>query len=125
MIEWSGTLGDVPIYLHRDDMQWVMRPDKYICLWDGETRDLPGGLKLIRGGGRFEGACVLHWPEGSSGHACGNGALLTGDTIQVVPDRKSVSFMYNYPNYIPLNAKKVKRIVATVQPFAFGGMPWA
>jgi hypothetical protein len=29
--------------------------------------------------------------------------------IQVTPDRRSVSFMYSYPNYIPLNAAAVHR----------------
>jgi hypothetical protein len=45
--------------------------------------------------------------------------LLTGDVIQVCPDRKSVSFMYSYPNYIPLNATAVRRIVAAVEPYPF------
>lgn len=115
MVEWSGRFGDIPIYLHRDDMKWVMRPDNRIRFREGETADLPGGLKLIRCGGHFEGASVLHWPGGAGNR----GALLTGDTIQVVPDRRWVSFMYSYPNYIPLNARAVKRIVEAVQPFAF------
>jgi glyoxylase-like metal-dependent hydrolase (beta-lactamase superfamily II) len=115
MVEWSTTFGDAPIYVHKDDVHWVMRPDKRIKVWDGETCDLPGGLKLIRCGGHFDGACVLHWPQGPSS----GGALLTGDTIQVVPDRKWVSFMYSYPNYIPLQARDVKKIVAAVQPFKF------
>jgi len=45
--------------------------------------------------------------------------LLTGDIIQVVADRRYVSFMYSYPNLIPLPAREVERIVATVEPFAF------
>ena len=28
--------------------------------------------------------------------------LLSGDIVQVVPDRRWVSFMYSYPNLIPL-----------------------
>jgi hypothetical protein len=58
---------------------------------------------------------VLHWPFGAGGR----GALLSGDVIQVTPDRRSVSFMHSYPNYIPLNAAAVRRIVAAVEPFAF------
>ena len=42
-----------------------------------------------------------------------------GDIIQVVPDRRWVSFMYSYPNYIPLGAKAVNRIVNAVEPFEF------
>ena len=58
---------------------------------------------------------MLHWPEGAGG----KGALLSGDIIQVVPDRKHVSFMHSYPNYIPLSASSVKKIVQAVEPFAF------
>ena len=47
------------------------------------------------------------------------GALLSGDIIQVCPDRKWVSFMYSYPNYIPLDAATVRRLVGSVEPFEF------
>ena len=43
---------------------------------------------------------MLHWPAGANG----KGALLTGDIIQVVQDRRYVSFMRSYPNLIPLGA---------------------
>lgn len=32
MVEWSRAFGGAPIYLHADDHQWVMRPDKNIIL---------------------------------------------------------------------------------------------
>jgi len=115
MVEWSRTFGGVPIYLHAADRQWVMRPDKGIVFWEGETQTLAEGLTLIRCGGHFEGGTVLHW----AGGAGGRGALLTGDIIQVVPDRKHVSFMYSYPNYISLSASSVERIVKAVEPFSF------
>jgi len=115
MVDWSRAFGDVPIYLHAADQQWVMRPDKAIVLWEGETRTLAEGLTLIRCGGHFEGGTVLHWAGGAEGR----GALLSGDIIQVVPDRKHVSFMYSYPNYIPLPASTVERIVKAIEPFSF------
>src|SRR5215831_7008805 len=115
MVEWSRAFGGVPIYLHAADRQWVMRPDKAIVFWEGETRMLADGLTLIRCGGHFEGGTVLHW----AGGAGGRGALLTGDIIQVAPDRKHVSFMYSYPNYIPLPASAVERIVKAVEPFQY------
>jgi len=58
---------------------------------------------------------VLHWAAG----AAGKGALLVGDTITVVPNVRAVSFMRSYPNLIPLPADEIRRIVATVQPYAF------
>jgi hypothetical protein len=115
MVEWSRAFGGIPIYLHADDRQWVMRPDDAIVFWEGETRALLPGLALVRCGGHFPGGTVLHW----AGGAGGRGALLSGDIIQVVADHKHVSFMYSYPNYIPLSAAAVRRIVAAVEPFAF------
>jgi len=114
MVEWSERF-DAPIYLHEADRQWVMRPDKRIQFWTGETRELWDGLKLIRLGGHFPGGTVLHWPQGMDG----KGALLSGDIITVVADRRYVSFMYSYPNLIPLPAAEVRRIRDAISPYAF------
>jgi hypothetical protein len=115
MVEWSRAFDGVPIYLHADDRAWVMRPDAAIAFWEGETLALHDGLTLVRCGGHFAGGSVLHWPAGAEGR----GALLVGDTIQVVQDRRYVSFMSSYPNFIPLPADAVRRIVAAVGAFAF------
>jgi glyoxylase-like metal-dependent hydrolase (beta-lactamase superfamily II) len=114
MVEWSRAFGDVPVYLHAADKQWVMRPDGAIVFWEGERKTLADGLTLIACGGHFDGGAVLHWEGGG-----GKGAILTGDIVQVVPDRKHVSFMYSYPNYIPLLAAAVERIVRAVEPFEY------
>ncbi len=45
--------------------------------------------------------------------------MLSGDILQVASDRRWVSFMYSFPNYIPLSATEVDRIVASVEPFEF------
>jgi len=115
MVEWSRALGGVPILLHEADREWVMRPDAAIEHWAGETRALPGGLTLIRLGGHFPGGTVLHWPAGAEGR----GALLSGDIVQVIPDRRFVSFMWSYPNLIPLPAEEVRRIAAALEPWPF------
>ena len=73
------------------------------------------GLTLARIGGHFDGAAVLHWPAGSGGR----GALLTGDTITVVPDRDWVSFMWSYPNHIPLDEVTVLDIAERAGRFGF------
>jgi len=57
----------------------------------------------------------LHWPDGADG----KGALLTGDIIQVMQDRRYVSFMRSYPNLIPLGPAAVHRILESIEPFAF------
>jgi hypothetical protein len=114
MVEWSHAF-DAPIYLHADDRQWVMRPDPAIVFWEGETHSLMDGVTLVRCGGHFAGSAALHWAAGGEGR----GALLTGDTLQVVSDRRFVTFMYSYPNSIPLPAAAIRRIVGAVEPFAF------
>ena len=58
---------------------------------------------------------MLHWAAGAEGR----GVVLAGDIIQVVSDRRYVSFMYSYPNLIPLPAGAVRRVVAAVEPFAY------
>jgi hypothetical protein len=115
MVEWSHALGNVPIYLHADNREWVMHPDPSIVFWEGDFYSLGEGLTIVRCGGHFPGSSVLHWAEGADGH----GVLLTGDTINVVSDRRYVSFMYSYPNQIPLPARVVRRIVEAVEPFPF------
>lgn len=114
MIEWSRAF-DAPIYLHADNRPWVVRPDDAITFWEGEAHELLPGLTLVRCGGHFPGSSALHWAEGAGG----KGALFPADTINVVADRRYVSFMYSYPNQIPLNARAVRGIVAAVEPYAF------
>lgn len=115
MVDWSRAFGGAPIYLPAADREYVMRPDPVIQFWDGERRALPGGLTLICCGGHFAGSSLLYWPAGAGGR----GALLTGDTIQAVPDRRAVSFMYSFPNYVPLSSASVRRIAAAVHGLEF------
>ena len=115
MVEWSRAFGDVPIHLHAADKQWIMRPDPAVKLWDGDSLKLASGLTLIRCGGHYAGGTVLHWAAGAGGR----GALLTGDIVQVIPDRKFVTFMRSYPNMVPLSAPAVSRIGAMLEPFQY------
>ncbi len=114
MVEWSRAF-NAPVYLHADDREHVMRPDSCIEFWQGETKKLNPDTTLIRCGGHFKGGTVLHWSRGAGGR----GALLSGDILTVVQDRRYVSFMYSYPNLIPLPASRVKKIAAAVEPFPF------
>lgn len=115
MIDWSIALGDIPVYIHAADADWVMRPHPNIRLWDGETEPLDNGMTLIRCGGHFPGGAVAHWPQGADG----KGALLTADVIAVAADTDWASFMYSFPNYLPLSAGKVRAIADAVASFEF------
>jgi glyoxylase-like metal-dependent hydrolase (beta-lactamase superfamily II) len=114
MVEWSRALGGVPIHLHAADRQWVMRPDPAVQFWDGDTKPIGPGLTLVRLGGHFAGGTVLHWADWSERR----GVLLSGDILQVVPSGH-VSFMWSYPNLIPLSAATVRRMAEILEPFAF------
>jgi glyoxylase-like metal-dependent hydrolase (beta-lactamase superfamily II) len=112
MGSWSDALGGVPVHLHADDAAWVMRPHPAIRFWEGEALALGGGLTLIRCGGHFAGATVLH-------RAGGGGDLFVGDVLQVRQDRAGVSFMRSYPNHIPLGPAALDRIERALAPFAY------
>lgn len=114
-VEWAHAFG-VKVYLHERDHQWMQRPDSSIEFWQGETLKLQENITLIRAGGHFEGGTVCHCICGADE---GEGRLLTGDVIQVVADKRWVSFMYSYPNYIPLPAVKVRHILDSVKPYSF------
>jgi hypothetical protein len=114
MVDWAERF-DVPILLHADDAEWVMRPSPRIEHWAGERHPLWDGLELVRLGGHFAGATVCVWPGGADGR----GAVLAGDVIQVVADTDWASFMWSFPNYIPLPAREVARIRAAVAELRF------
>lgn len=117
MVEWSHALGDVPILLHEANREWVMRLDDLVRFWSGDTQAPFAGVTLLRTGGHFPGGTVLH-VDGSV-HPHDAGLLFVGDIIQVVADRHMVSFMYSYPNDIPLDPGSVRRIADMVAPYAF------
>jgi Metallo-beta-lactamase superfamily. len=105
---------DARILIPRADQHWIQRPSARIEFFDDAAEPVPG-ITVARIGGHFDGASVLHWPDGSNGR----GALLTGDTITVVPDREWVSFMWSYPNLIPLDEATINTIVRRIEPFDF------
>ncbi len=114
MVEWAERF-DARIYLHEADRAWALRRSERITFWGGESHALMDGITLVRLGGHFDGGTVLHWPAGAGGR----GALLTGDIIDVVADRRWVSFMYSYPNLIPLPAAEVRRIGAEAARYEY------
>ncbi len=115
LVEWSRAFGGIPIYLHAADRAWVMRPDPTMVFWEGATYPLAPGLTLIHCGGHFAGSTVLHWAAGAEGR----GVLCTGDTLHVVEDRRYVTFMYSYVNYVPLSGSAVRRITERLVPFRY------
>jgi hypothetical protein len=92
-----------------------MNPNPAVKLWQGDTFKLWDGVTLIRCGGHFPGGTVMHW----AGGADGRGLVCAGDILAVTTDRKWLSFMRSYPNFIPLSAREVEHIGAAMKPFQF------
>jgi hypothetical protein len=113
--EWSKAFGDVPVYINGRDEQWLARTSESIKLWHKDELELWDGMKLIRCGGHFPGASVLYGPANG-------GSLFVGDTIQVAPDLKTVSFMYSYPNLVPLPKKDILDIKNSIAGFRYNAM---
>lgn len=114
MSSWAEAL-DIPVYIHAADRDWVMDPNDHLVYWQGETLDLAPGVTIVNLGGHFTGSCVLHWADTSDAL----GALLTGDTIKPVMDRRYVGFMYSVVNFIPMGPTAVNEIVRRLEPFEF------
>ncbi len=113
-VTWSHAFGNIPVWYNAHDERWIRRPDDVIRLWRDSREVLPG-ITLVECGGHFAGSAVLHWRDGAEGR----GAILTGDTIRVVADRVTTTFMRSYPNSIPLSERSVRKIVAAVEPWPF------
>lgn len=114
MQDWAAAF-DASIHLHAADREWVMRADPSIRFWEGDRLDIGDGMTLLRLGGHFPGGTVLHWAEGG----LDRGALLTGDVIQVAADTTRVSFLWSYPNMMPLAGRTVQQIASVLEPWEF------
>ena len=93
----------------------MLNPHNGIKHWDGETHQLLPDVTLIRCGGHFPGGTILHWGKGAGG----KGTVLSGDILAVTTDRKWVSFLRSYPNWIPCSVPEVQAIGRAVAPLQF------
>ncbi len=120
---WLDALHIPALLLPSADSRHVVNPHPGVRYFSDDAVVATGDLCVLRLGGHFEGSTVLHWPGGDGGR----GALLTGDTIAVAADRRHVTFLYSYPNGIPLPGSDVRRIAARCHGLRFnrlyGGFP--
>jgi glyoxylase-like metal-dependent hydrolase (beta-lactamase superfamily II) len=111
MVEWAKVF-DVPVHIHADDREWIMRKHHSQTLMEGDTLEILHGVTVIRCGGHYPGGTVLHWDKGP-------GMLLCGDILQVTPDRKFISVLRSYPNMIPVSGPAIERIQKVLEPFQY------
>lgn len=115
-VEWSQAFGGIPIYIHKADQQWMPRTSDLIQFWESDSPlPLNDEISIVRCGGHFEGSSALLWRSGADG----KGVLLTSDTMMICADPRWVTFMYSYPNMIPLHPQKVVTIANAVFPLKF------
>ncbi len=103
MVEWAKAF-DCPVYVHAADKEWIMRPDPAIQ---------HVGRRNARIMGRRDADPLRRSFRGGSGAALAGreqprGIVCSGDILTVATDRKWLSFMRSYPNFIPLSAREVE-----------------
>ena len=113
MQDWAEAF-DAPIYLHAADREWVCRPSDMIRFWDEAALSILPGVTLVHAGGHFAGGTVLHWTRED-----GDGVLLAGDIVQVTPGADYVSFLWSYPNMIPLSGQAVQDVADRLAAWPF------
>jgi rubredoxin len=114
MVSWAHAL-ETPVWLHEADRRWVNRPDPALRFWQGSTHRMLDGVTLVHVPGHFEGSTVLHWAQGAQGR----GVLLAGDQPNVCDDRRWVTFMRSYPNFLPLSPAQVQGVTDALRPWPY------
>jgi glyoxylase-like metal-dependent hydrolase (beta-lactamase superfamily II) len=117
MQDWAREFG-AKVFVHEFDRQWVVRQTAEMEYWSGDRRELLPGVTLVRLGGHFPGGTVLHWEEGAESR----GVVLPGDIIQITQGAHRVSFLWSYPNMLPLPGKVVRDIAERIGAYRFERM---
>ncbi|KAL4920012.1 beta-lactamase-like protein [Aspergillus aurantiobrunneus] len=123
---------ECPVYLSAEDEEWVvMRGERQVLFTEGSLSFAPEGnyggddggadIVAIKTGGHFRGSTVLWWKSLKT--------LLIADTIAVVPSGRywvdrpagtaSFTFMWSYPNMIPLSADDVHGVWKAIKHTEF------
>ena len=122
MLEWSRAFGDVPVFLHADDRRWVMREGPAIHFWERRL--------VVRAGFRARANARPLRRTFSGWSSVALGGWTGGSGCPVVRRRGGkccrqaggLSFMYSFPNLLPLSVAAVRRIGGVLEPFAFERM---
>jgi len=126
-LEWARIF-QCPVYTSKADEEWLNRKDVHgLRKFIEGTTSIIDGVTAIQAGGHFDGSLILHWEK----------KIFIADTMMTVPsgfyhkDRlpgtTTFSFMWSYPNMIPLPPSKIYGIWNALKPFEFeesyGGFP--
>ncbi|KAI0570826.1 Zn-dependent hydrolase [Pyrenophora tritici-repentis] len=126
-LEWAGVF-KCPVYMAGVDQEWLNRADKdgmrkFFGAAGGETQigEVGREVSVVVCGGHFEGSSVLFWKKEKK--------LFIADTFMSVPsgfknakhipDTTSYTFMWAYPNMIPLTPKAILGIWKAIKGLDF------
>ncbi|TDZ31355.1 Uncharacterized protein C8035_v005967 [Colletotrichum spinosum] len=120
-LHWAEAFG-CKVYVSAEDGEWLTRRGDAHVLWTGRQREFANGSFLaVKVAGHFPGSSVLLWRSEKK--------LFVADSVMVVPsgvyhvDRPpgtaSFSFMWSYPNLIPLSPDDVHGIWKAVAGLDF------
>ncbi|KLT42614.1 hypothetical protein CC85DRAFT_307982 [Cutaneotrichosporon oleaginosum] len=121
---WARAL-NVPLYICETDKEWFVRRGDIqhtdeVRFWTGRET-LGPGVTLVQCGGHFPGSSILHWDRGAEpGGGPKTGLILVADTMMVRMDRRGFTFMWSYPNMIPLRPADAVGVVAAIDDLEYG-----
>ncbi|KAI1173606.1 beta-lactamase-like protein [Nemania sp. FL0916] len=126
-LEWARAF-DCPVYLAAEDKQWLTQQDTMRQVFITETEIDVFGTKALKLGGHFPGSLVL----------LSDDRLLIADTFFLTPSGlgnwdadamgvarqrprglSSFSFMWSYPNMIPLGPGELERMWSILKKYDF------
>ncbi|KAK7204966.1 metallo-beta-lactamase [Myxozyma melibiosi] len=124
-VEWARAFG-CKVYISSYDKQWVMRssPDDQVFYDEDvvsvEDQAKADKLTIVRVGGHFPGSAVCLWKETHLLVADSIGIVLSGlGERERLPGTITFTFMWSYPNMIPLSPDAVFDIWKALKPFNF------
>lgn len=113
MQEWSKAF-QCPIYIHAADRQWVMDKSENIVFWNEKRLPIQEDIELIHTGGHFPGSAILRASLPSLA-----ATIFVGDTLYLSLDKRHLSAMHSYPNFIPLRTTETLRVLSEINTLDF------
>lgn len=116
-LEWAKAF-NCKVYLSNEDKEWISRSDpEYQVFFDESVKQFNDQVSVHKVGGHFPGSSVLYWKPAKK--------LLVADSIMVIPSgmfagprpdgTSYFSFMWSYPNMIPLPPDEVHNIWKSIK----------
>lgn len=137
-VDWAKVF-NCPVYTSREDEEWLCREDKSIReSITGDTLEVVPAVTAIKVGGHFDGICMLHWGKQlfiADAAAPTMVSTFSDEAAMCLPQPErfqsahyfahrppgtsSFTFMWSYPNMIPLSADQIHHIWTCLKPWDF------